>query len=270
MDKNLKNIIEKIPFDLSGYFDGSQVNEIRIRAGSNIKIFSDGRYITVKNTLITQKELEDIFLKFCDYTLSAYRDQISCGFITLPGGHRVGIGGKFICTESEIVLNRVSSLIIRIANQVDYKYDSLLMHFSAGLLIAGPPHSGKTTLLRSICRNTGVNRVVCDERNEFHDCSTYCDIISGVNKTIAIAQAVRSMNPDIIICDEIGGESEAQQLLSFMNTGVRFICSVHAENVDRLWLKPNIRLLLENRVFDKIVLLGRDEETYFIKETVNV
>ncbi len=270
MDKNLKFILDRIPVDLSAYFADKRVTEIRLRRNSNIRLCTDGRCITVDNSLLTAKQTEELFMSFCGYTLSVYRSQIARGFITLPGGHRIGIGGRFDNSDNELKLVSISSMVIRVASDAVYSFDGSILDFKNGLLVAGPPHSGKTTLLKTICRNINMNTVVCDERNEFYSEKTGCDLISGINKTDAIAQAVRCLNPEIIICDEIGSENEARQLLSFMNTGVKFICSVHADTVDRLWLKPNIKILLDNRVFDKIAVLATENNRYFVREIVNV
>jgi len=270
MDKNLKFILDNIPVDLSDYFSDSSVTEIRLRKNSNIRLCANGRYITVENSFLNAKQTEEIFMSFCGYTLSVYRSQIAKGFITLPGGHRIGIGGRFENSDNELKFVNISSMVIRIASDTDYYFGENILDFKNGLLISGPPHSGKTTLLKSICKKSKENIVVCDERNEFSDYLSNCDLISGINKTDAIAQAVRSMNPDIIVCDEIGSETEAQQLLSFMNTGVKFICSVHADTVDRLWSKPNIKILLDNRVFDKIAVLSAENNKYFIREITDV
>ncbi len=270
MDKNLKFILDRIPVDLSAYFSDKQVTEIRLRQNSNIRLCTNGRYITVENSFLTAKQTEEIFMSFCGYTLSVYQSQIARGFITMPGGHRIGIGGRFENSDNELKLVSISSMVIRIASDAIYSFNSDILDFENGLLIVGPPHSGKTTLLKSICKKTTENIVICDERNEFTDYITDCDIISGINKADAIAQAVRSMNPDIILCDEIGSEKEAQHLLSFMNTGVKFICSVHADTVDRLWSKPNIKILLDNNVFDKIAVLASENNNYFIREVTDV
>ena len=112
--------------------------------------------------------------------------------------------------------------------------------------------------------------MVCDERNEFYNCPGNVEVISGLNKTQAIGHAVRSMNPQLVICDEIGSVEEAEQLLAFMNTGVRFICSVHADSVDKLWMKPNIKLLLDNKVFDKIAVISGQNNFFCIREMIDV
>lgn len=270
MDKDIKSILEKLPVDLCSYFKTGQVNEIRIRAGTERAIHYNNKSVIVYDYIFTEQDIYNILIKLCDYTLSAYQNQLANGYITLPGGHRIGVGGIYSTDEGENVLVKPTSLVIRIANRCEYIYPEKLLQFSQGLLIAGPPHSGKTTLLKTICNNLDGERVICDERGEFSDCIRNCDVISGISKTDAIQQAVRSMNPQIIICDEIGSEKESIQMLSFMNTGIRFICSVHAENINQLWRKPNIRILFENKIFDKVAFLGFEKGIFFIREITDV
>ena len=270
MDKNLKYILDKIPFNLTDYFAEGNISEIRLFRNNNICIHRQGKNEILPETYISSERLKNIFMNFCGHTVSVYRPQIAEGFITLPGGHRIGIGGRFEYCGEEYNLIEVTSMSIRIVSKTDYSYDRGLEDFRNGLLIAGPPHSGKTTLLKALCRNMALNIVVCDERNEFSSEIFPCHCISGVNKAVAVSQAVRTLNPDVIVCDEIGMKKEAERLLSFMNTGVRFICTVHCDSVDRLYLKPNIKTLLDNRVFDKIAVLAVENNRYFIRETVNV
>lgn len=263
MDKSLHYIFNALPYCLSDYFT-EQLTEIRLRSFSNIIVCSGRQYIECPDTYIRQKDIENILLYFCQYTMASFEHQISQGYITLPGGHRVGLGGRFHYKTDHFVLKEITSLNIRLNTDAEFLLPQDIMNFSRGLLISGPPHSGKTTFLRTVCRKAKENIVVCDERNELFSYRTNCDFIAGIPKYRAIEQATRSLNPDIIICDETGSLSEAKSILNYLNTGVRFICTVHSDSIEKLYTKPGIKLLLDNGVFDKIIQLSAKE--YGIEE----
>ena len=135
------------------------------------------------------------------------------------------------------------------------------------MLIAGAPSSGKTTVLKDLCRQLGerYSVSVIDERGEIgavyhgkaqNDVGSMCDIFDGYPKACGLRTALRVMSPEIAVCDEIGGDDDIEQLISCANSGVRIAASAHAGSIEELYLRPDIRKLLENRVFDYIVMLG--------------
>lgn len=277
MDKSIKAILDNLPRYLSDYVidrqnRGKAVTEIRIRSGFPPIVRCDGKDEILQDPAVSRRMLEQIFSGFCCHTLSAYEDQISRGYITLAGGHRVGIGGIYYTDDAgRKFLSSVSSLNIRISNDISYKIPVGIMDFSKGLLVAGRPHSGKTTFLKTVCDMLkGKNVAVCDERQEIYSPDKNCDFVSGIAKRQAILHATRSLGPDIIICDEVGGDEETKQILSAVNSGVKFICSCHRRSVEEVKMKPNISVLLDAKVFDKIIVLDREQNNYFIKEEVYV
>ena len=160
---------------------------------------------------------------------------------------------------------------IRIPTNKYFTVPTDVLDFSKGLLIIGKPHSGKTTMLKSICRlMKAQNIAVCDERNELFDLNLNCDFITGMSKGKAILNATRSLNPDIIVCDEIGGEEESREILAGVNTGVRFICTAHCAGFDDMSKKANIQILLKNGVFDKIVLVEQNNGIFKIEGVKDV
>ncbi len=275
MDKNIERILKLLPLPVYQFYIANKdrnITEIRIRQGFDIKVTVDGVLYTILDTYCDKSFIENLYFAFCDNTVSAYEDQTGKGFITLDGGHRVGLSGKYITDEyGKTTLTDIISMNIRLAKFHKIKIDSDILAFKKGLLIAGKPHSGKTTFLKNLCYLLqDKNIVVCDERNELYSKEICCDFIINLPKNLAIMQALRTMNPDYIICDEIGDEKEAESVLSGVNSGVKFICSVHSNSIEDLADKPNIFVLFNANVFDKIILLDCDKNNFYIKETADV
>ena len=273
MDKDLCTLLNKLPIEVKEfYLSVGNITEIRIRKENNIIVVSKGKNYILDKSVISTQELEDIFLSLCDYTLSAYEEQIANGFITLSGGHRVGIAGSFSTDiDGKKVLADIYSLNIRLSVFHIVNIEKGILNFNKGLLICGKPHSGKTTFIKNICRCiNGINYTVCDERNEIYHSSLNGDFIINLPKATAIMQAVRVMNPDIIVCDEIGTSEETTKMLEYMNSGVKFICSVHCSDYADLFQKTNITPLISAGVFDKIVFLDYNDNNFFVKEIVDV
>ncbi len=219
---------------------------------------------------VTSKDIEYTFNAICDYSIHSYENEISQSFITVKGGHRVGLAGSAVIKDGKIsTIKCISSINFRIASEVKGCADKIMSSiFDKGLasiIISGCPSSGKTTILRDLCRQLSrkYNVSVIDERGEIgavfrgeiqNDLGNMCDIFDGYPKAYGIETALRVMSPDIIICDEIGGEDEVKHLLSCVNSGVKIIASAHSGSIEELKGRKNIKILLES--FDYIVQLG--------------
>ena len=153
----------------------------------------------------------------------------------------------------------------------DRKRRAKLLNTEKGFLIVGGPHSGKTTFIRSFCMlQHNKNIVICDERNEIYSPLINHDFLINIPKASAVEQAVRTMNPDIIICDEIGNEREAAAILNAVNNGAAFICSVHACDLKSLYRKSYIKNLIDSRVFEKILFLKNHNGNFIIEDIIDV
>ncbi len=245
--------------------------EIKLRLNQEISYLSNSKIKSIKGLKISQNILDDIFYKICDYSKNTFENQISHGFITIKEGCRVGIGGQFTYNKDNIkILKQLTSLNIRILYDEIFNFNMSDINDFKGVLIVGPPHSGKTTLIKTISKHlcNDNNICICDEREELYINDINADFISGIDKTSAIEMATRTLNPDIIVCDEIGSENEAKQMLSSLNTGVKFICTAHAKSLKEIKNRPNINLLLQNRVFNKIIILH--DNSFLVKEIIDV
>lgn len=246
----------------------SQIAEIRLRAGRpsvEVNVFGD---MKVCSPAFTAEEIADCFAEICRYSVYSFEEEIAQGFITLDGGHRVGICGTAVTKDGRIAsLKDISGLNIRIAHQIygcaDELYERFFSRGLHSLLVAGKPMSGKTTVLRDLARQLGKHRrvVLIDSRNELSasvrgtpsfDIGLNTDVLCGCEKSSGIMLSIRSMSPEVIICDEIGDDEAAVEQAMFC--GVKIIASAHADSTEQLKKRPSTRGLMP--LFERIAVLG--------------
>ncbi|MDO5560600.1 MAG: ATPase, T2SS/T4P/T4SS family [Oscillospiraceae bacterium] len=264
------------------------IHEIRIKTDAPVCVRSFGQefFISHDGTLTSDEErclkcsssdIDYSFRAVCENSVYSFAREIREGFITIPGGHRVGICGTAVTDEGEVTsVKNISSLNFRIARQVigcaDRIYREVFSDGPAGLLIAGPPSSGKTTILRDLCRSLAHHYRVCviDERSEIaavycgepqNDIGALSDVFDGYPKEQGIQTAVRVMAPDIIICDEIGSRADIKALINSLHTGVKIIATVHAASASELSGRSQIMKLVSCGGFDKLVFLDSKNRT---------
>lgn len=220
---------------------------------------------------VTKGDISDTFHNICNYSVYSRQNEIVNGFVTLQGGHRAGISGTAV-VNGEVITNirDISSINIRIAREyrgcakrLDEKVNG-----TEGILICGAPCCGKTTVLRDYVRilstERGMNVSLIDERGEiagvtsgvFQNDVGFCDIYDGYRKSEGMMQALRSMSPDVIACDEIGADDDVCAVEHSINCGVKVIATVHAANAAELKRKRNMIRLISDGAFEKIVFLS--------------
>ena len=244
------------------------IAEIRLRTGrSACAVMTDGRTLKCSSPF-SQQDITECFLELCRNSVHSFAREISEGYITLPGGHRVGFCGTAVEQCGKLsTLKDISSLNIRFAREVRGCAEELCRRaFPDGLcslIVCGKPLSGKTTVLRDTARILGESHrvAVVDCRGEIAgvsggvpalDIGENTDVLNGYPKGEGIMCALRSLSPEIIICDEIGGDAE--EVRQCMNCGVRLIVSAHAGSIPELMSRPALRELLP--LFDRAALLG--------------
>lgn len=267
------------------FFDGA-VYEIRLHTNASVYFSTDrgikflnsnGRLADVDGTLCytcSGAELREIVNKACAYSVFAHQKELSRGYITYFSGIRIGVISAN--TPDGFSLSGVTGLNIRLpCNGLfceNEQLKQLLVTMNTGVLIAGAPSSGKTTMLKFCCSflssgKNGIFKKLCviDERNELSDSVFFdgrvpsLDIISGYEKSDAIERALRLFSPDIIVCDEIGSEEEVRGILSGLNSGVKFIATIHAADITQICRRRQFRELFKENVFDSVVFMSPTE-----------
>ena len=279
------------------------LSEIRLRAGMPVV------FVTPKQTCFLQKsgrttclfsenlltvsqtEIQDIVSRACGYSVHSHQEDFQNGFLTLPGGHRIGLCGTAVTQSGKLTtLRNITALNIRLARQIPgAATDVLRACFQAGLqniLIAGPPMSGKTTVLRDLIRSisdgyTGkmVTCTVVDERGELlmrnsenagHILGCNTDVLSYYQKSDGIRLAVRALAPQMIFCDEIGSKEDADAILEGIRCGVHFAVTAHAGSFSELYKRSQIKTLLSENAVDSVVMLGIGEKVGKIEKIMKV
>ena len=260
----------------------SSLQEIRIRVNRPI-ILKTGQSDLLIEYLVTQSEVFEVLEKLCNNSIYAYQNQICKGFITVRGGHRVGITGTAI-TENEKVTNLkyITSLNFRIARDVKGCSNKILKDVICKeqntiytSLIVSPPGKGKTTMLRDLIRNisNGVPELgfrgktcgVVDERGEIaamyhgipqNDVGIRTDVIENISKDKGMSMLIRSMAPEIIACDEIGSKEDVEAIQNTVISGVKGIFTMHGKNLDDIKENQGINYLIKTKQIEKIIFLS--------------
>lgn len=265
-----------------------RIQEIGLRAGRPVALscgeetwFPDGRGGAVRRPqaecpAVTAREIAAILQRLCGYSVYSFQEELREGYLTLRGGHRVGVAGTAVTQRGTIsAVREISSLSVRLARERKGCASELLRRVGPrlqnGLLIAGPPASGKTTLLRDLARQLSggeagrfYRTAVVDERGEIaacwqgepqHDVGICCDIISGCPKAAGLLQAVRALAPEFLVCDEVGGGEETAALLECLHAGAALIASIHAGTSEELLLRPQAAKLLRAGAFGTVAFL---------------
>ena len=255
------------------------IQEIRLRLGQPVQFTICGRLCPAAKFLpgtglpaaLETDTLRDCFLQLCRRSVYAYEDELKQGYFTLPGGSRVGVAG--VCGPAGFA--DITSLHLRVARQVPCVLPPQLRRtldaLNGGILVVGTPGSGKTTFLRSIIRYLDTARrifCVADERGELLTAghTVHCDVYTRCTKAQAIQMALRCMNPQVIVCDELGTQADLQAVEAGLACGVVFVASVHCDTLEALNRKPPTARLLAMGAFETLVLLdGRVNPGHAVK-----
>lgn len=264
------------------------VQEIRIRTFKPLIIVMNneeygltdrGLEEIAKSHIVTYEEVQAILQFLSGYSLYALEDEIRQGYVTVEGGHRIGIVGKAVVEDKKVkTLKYISGFNIRLSHEVLGCGSKVLPYMLSRdkvyhTLIVSPPKCGKTTLLRDLIRNLsngysgyGPYTVgVVDERSEIAGCymgipqndvGMRTDVLDGCPKVEGMRMLLRSMAPDIIVVDEIGSKEDLEAIEEVLGAGVSILCTTHGKDLEDCMKKPQLKTMIENGWFEKMVILS--------------
>ena len=273
------------------------LEEIRIRVQQPLlffcregEFFLKGRQITDSLEpgcqIMTPELIRQICMLMSRYSLYAYAEEIRKGYLTVEGGHRVGVCGMVSCEGDKIRrIHPVSYLNIRIAHEQIGCADTLLPHLIVqgefqNTLILSAPGIGKTTLLRDLVRQLSDGKMdgklyvparkvgLVDERSEIAGCidgvpqndvGLRTDVLDGCPKAEGMMLLIRAMSPQILAVDEIGGSSDMRAIHQALRCGCRLAATIHSTDVEELSRKPGWDQYLSEHLFERYVVLGLED-----------
>lgn len=290
----LRNIISNSGIDFES------LQEIRLRSGQPLILICGNReYFISKTGTITHKkensfivnvnEIRETMEYISNYSLYAFEEEIRQGFITVAGGHRIGICGRAVLEDGQLkTIKHISFINVRLAHEIKGCADNIMKYLYKtcdsvyNTLIISPPMSGKTTLLRDMIRNIsngtaegegresgghkGLSVGLADERSEIaasylgvpqNDVGIRTDVIDAMPKKYGIMMLVRTMSPNVIAVDEIGSLEDINSIMYGINCGCSFIGTIHGDSIDDVANKPALQILINEKLFERYLLLEK-------------
>jgi len=252
------------------------LQEIRIKAEKPIITISS-KVESVLSYKSTREDIKYILQRISNYSLYAYEEDIKQGFITIKGGHRVGIAGECVMEGGRVkTIRNISSLNIRISREI-IGCSREIIHYIINenrvynTIIISPPKCGKTTILRDIGKTLsekGKKISIIDERSEI--AASYLgvpqmkvgirtDVLDNCLKCEGMIMAIRSLSPEVLICDEIGTIKDVEALQMAFNSGVNIIVTLHGSNIKDLLYRKVFEELIANNVLERVIILGNSK-----------
>lgn len=255
-----------------------RIEEIRIRTLKRVEVIIMGKPLFLPY-ITTYEDSMTLLNEVSHYSIYTMEEELKRGFITINGGHRVGLSGRVITENGQVkAIRDVTSFNIRVAREkigiaeayVPYLYNKKWLN----TLLIGPPQTGKTTLLRDFARliSTGYQKIeskkvgIVDERSEIagcvrgvaqHQLGDRVDVLDACPKAEGMMMMIRSMSPDVLVVDEIGRIDDTEAILEAVHAGVQLFVTVHGYSAEELIKRPSLQPLLKLKVFDRFIELSR-------------
>jgi stage III sporulation protein AA len=302
LPSNLRALVASMPDQVK-----EQVEEIRIRQGRPlvVGIASSETFIKADGSLtsrapeayrVTPDDMDRVVQLLSGSSLYALEEELRNGFITLPGGHRVGITGKAVLEGGKIrTLKFLTGCNIRISREIPGAGEHVLPHIIDRnrrsiyhTLLLSPPGCGKTTILRDLVRQisngipamrfAGINVGLVDERSEIAGCykgvpqkdvGVRTDVLDGCPKAEGMMMLLRSMAPAVIAADEIGRREDVDALEEVLNAGVKILITAHGVSPDDLAVRPVLTRLIHAKMIERFVILGRSRGVGTIEDIID-